>query len=76
MVEQPSDEAVLLRARRQLGELAVLLEVAPFSVETEEAMRAYLCEEALSAREAFVRWSDLPAQTRRARAAVLREVLS
>ncbi|MFF3934136.1 hypothetical protein [Streptomyces hirsutus] len=76
MVEQPSDEAVLVRARRRLGELAALLEVAPFSMETEEAMRAYLCEEAPSAREAFARWSELPAQTRRARAALLREVLS
>ncbi|MFC9486663.1 hypothetical protein ACFTZM_11365 [Streptomyces hydrogenans] len=73
MAEQPSDETVLMRARRRLGELAVLLEVAPFSAETEEAMRTYLREEAPAARQAFDRWCELPAQTRRTRAAQLRE---
>lgn len=76
VVEQPSDEAVLVQARRRLGELATLLEVAPFSAETEEAMRTYLLEEASTAREAFARWSELPAQTLRTRVAVLREALS
>ncbi|MFC9734240.1 hypothetical protein ACFWGM_01950 [Streptomyces roseolus] len=76
MAEQPSDETVLIRARRRLGELAVLLEVAPFSAETEEAMRTYLREEALVARQAFSRWCEVPAQTRRARAALLREAQS
>ncbi|MFF2779452.1 hypothetical protein ACFVU3_31715 [Streptomyces sp. NPDC058052] len=75
MAEQPSDEAVLMRARRRLGELAVLLEVAPFSVETEEVMRMYL-REAPVARQAFGRWCELPAQTRLTRAALLREAQS
>ncbi|MFJ2060364.1 hypothetical protein ACIOMM_31115 [Streptomyces sp. NPDC087908] len=74
MVE--TDEAVLVRARRRLGELAVLLEVAPFSADTEEAMRSYLRDEAPGARAAFARWAALPAQTRRTRAALLREALS
>ncbi|WP_395367025.1 hypothetical protein ACHGLA_36435 [Streptomyces sp. YH02] len=74
MVE--TDEAVLVRARRRLGELAALLEVAPFSADTEEAMRSYLRDEAPGAREAFARWAELPAQTRRTRAALLREALS
>lgn len=67
------DEAVLVRARRRLVELASLLEVAPFSADTEEAMRCYLRDEAPSAREAFARWAELPAQSRRTRAALLRE---
>ncbi|NML54792.1 hypothetical protein HHL19_18685 [Streptomyces sp. R302] len=50
MAKQLSDETVLMRARRRLGELAVLLEVSPFSAETEEAMRTYLREEAPAAR--------------------------
>ncbi|WP_329625856.1 hypothetical protein OG357_38120 (plasmid) [Streptomyces sp. NBC_01255] len=74
MVE--TDEAVLVRARRRLGELASLLEVAPFSAGTEEAMRAYLRDEAPCVREAFSRWVELPEQTRRTRAALLREALS
>ncbi|MEU8883913.1 hypothetical protein [Streptomyces hydrogenans] len=65
-----------MRARRRLGELAVLLEVAPFSAETEEAMRTYLREEAPAARQAFGRWCELPAQTRRVRAARLRKAES
>ncbi|MFF6888590.1 hypothetical protein ACFY9F_36045 [Streptomyces sp. NPDC012421] len=76
MAEQPSDETVLMRARRRLGELAVLLEVAPFSAETEEAMRTYLREEAPAARQAFGRWCEVPAQTRLTRAARLREARS
>ncbi|MFD5110517.1 hypothetical protein [Streptomyces cinereoruber] len=75
MTEQPSDETVLMQARRRLGELAVLLEVAPFSAETEEAMRTYL-REAPAARQAFGRWCELPAQTRLTRAARLREAQS
>ncbi|MFF8410581.1 hypothetical protein [Streptomyces omiyaensis] len=63
-------------ARRRLGELAVLLEVAPFSAETEEAMRAYLREEAPAARLAFGRWCSLPAQARLTRAAQLRKAQS
>ncbi|MEU3400840.1 hypothetical protein [Streptomyces filamentosus] len=76
MAEQLSDETVLMRARRRLGELAVLLEVSPFSAETEEAMRTYLREEAPAARQAFGRWCEVPAQARLTRAARLRETRS
>ncbi|MGW6564972.1 hypothetical protein [Streptomyces sp. NPDC054975] len=76
MVERVSDEAVLVRARRRLLDLVALLEVAPFSPDTEEAMRCYLREEAPCAREAFARWAELPEQTRLTRAARLREALS
>ncbi|MGW3491616.1 hypothetical protein [Streptomyces sp. NPDC001054] len=59
------DGALLSAARARLGHLVALIETAPFSAGTEEALRSYLAVEAGPARAAFERWSRLPESVRK-----------
>ncbi|MEV8457573.1 hypothetical protein AB0467_33595 [Streptomyces sp. NPDC052095] len=58
------DFELLLRARQRLSDLAVQLEMAPFSDRTAASMRSYLDEDAGPAQAAFARWAALPKAAR------------